>query len=173
MSRRSLGGVVAVLILAAVTVAASLVAYLAVIGLVKAPTTSEATEIPLVIEAVYTSGSTITVYVRNLGSSTAIIPAVYIISSETRSVTYTATNIAVSIPPKEIRAITFTVDEPLKGYYLIKVSSSKATTAMTQYIEVVPIAQGGVDTFKVKACNEDPEPGFLIEKLDGNIFEVS
>jgi len=135
LNKKGVSPIIAVLLLIVITVTAALLTYLWVLGYIGSAQRSgqpEQLEEKIKIDGVKISGTSVTVYVRNIGSVNVIVSDIYILNATTGSVIdHYSTGDTSPLTSGTVRAYTFTVNGTYtSGYtYVAKAVTSKGTEA--------------------------------------------
>jgi len=135
LNKKGVSPIIAVLLLIVITVAAALLTYLWVLGYIGSAQRSgspEQLEERIKIDGVKVAGTTVTIYVRNIGSITVEIQAAYILNATTGVVLDANTEVDLEpLDPGDVGEVTVSVTSTYKSghTYVAKAVTKKGTEA--------------------------------------------
>lgn len=131
MNRKAVSPVIAVLLLIVIAVAASILTYVWVtgyIGTIQQQGGTEQLREKIKIDGVQYDGTTLTVYVRNIGEVSVTVDAIYVIKSD-GTITAQTTGLAQTINTSQVSSMSLSVSSLSSGTYTIKVVTEKGMEA--------------------------------------------
>lgn len=139
--RKGVSPVIATLLLIVIAVAAAVVTYSWVMGFIGTTTTTPAqTQARIVVDAVsYDSGGpSLTVYVRNVGTTSVNVDAVYVYSADGTLVDAdTSPSGGSNIEAGSVATVTASLSAALSsGTYYVKVTTQEGASAVSETFEV-------------------------------------
>ena len=132
--RKAVSPVIATLLLILIAVAAAVLVYVWVTGYASSVTSTGTPELheEIKIDAVSYSGTTLTVYVRNIGDVNAVIDAVYIISTG-NVVVASDTDVSSTLTPGQVTSVTLSATLNAGETYIVKAVTSNGVEAATSF----------------------------------------
>ena len=139
MNKRGISPVIATLLLIIIAVAAAVLTYLWItgyMGTLQAQSSTRQTQERIKIEAVQVSGTTITVYVRNVGDVNCVVDAVYIINATSGSIIGSNTGVGLSLAPGNVNTVAVTLGSGLTDgkTYIVKVVTQTGVEVTYEFL---------------------------------------
>ncbi len=136
MQARAISPVIATLLLILIALAAAVLIYVWVTGYVTGLTKAGTPELEekIKIEAVSASTDTVTLYIRNVGGTSVVIDAIYIIRVEDNSIITVASS-TTSLNPGDLTSITISGGFNLESgkTYIVKVVTKSGVETATSF----------------------------------------
>ena len=131
--RKAVSPVIATLLLILIAVAAAVLVYVWVTGYASSVTSTGTPELheEIKIDAVSYNGTTLTVYVRNIGDTSVLVDHIYVIA--TNNTVIAAAEVTLSLDPGSVESTSFEVTLQPGVTYIVKAVTSNGIEAATSF----------------------------------------